>query len=83
MRWQDGREGGNIEDRRGMGSAGVGGIGVGGVVLALVGYFVFGIDPSTTMSVVNGAGGAQVVGCGGAGSRVGARGDGGAASAGA
>ena len=60
MRWQDGREGGNIEDRRGMGAAGVGGVGVGGVILALVGYFVFGIDPSTTMSVVNGAGGEQV-----------------------
>jgi predicted metalloprotease len=27
------------------------------VVLALIGYFVFGIDPSTTLSVVNGAGG--------------------------
>lgn len=57
MRWQDGREGGNIEDRRGMAPAGIGGIGAGGVILALVGYFVFGIDPSTTLSVVNGAGG--------------------------
>ena len=52
MRWDGGRSGGGIEDRRGMSSAGVGGIGVGGVVLALVGYFVFGIDPSTTLSVV-------------------------------
>ena len=52
MRWDDRRSGGRIEDRRGMSSAGVGGIGVGGVVLALVGYFVFGIDPSTTLSVV-------------------------------
>jgi predicted metalloprotease len=59
MRWQGGRRGGNIEDRRGMSAAGVGGIGLGGVVLALIGYFVFGIDPSTTMSVVNGAGGQQ------------------------
>jgi predicted metalloprotease len=33
-----------------------GGLGVGGVVLALIGYFVFGIDPTTTLSVVNGAG---------------------------
>jgi predicted metalloprotease len=40
-----------------MGAAGVGGIGAGGVVLALIGYFVFGIDPSTTLGVVNGAGG--------------------------
>lgn len=38
-----------------MGAVGVGGLGVGGVVLALVGYFFFGIDPSTTMGVVNGA----------------------------
>jgi len=59
MRWQGGRRGGNIEDRRGLGAAGVGGIGLGGVVLALIGYFVFGIDPSTTMSVVGGAGGQQ------------------------
>ena len=56
MRWQGGEGGGNIEDRRGMGAVGVGGLGVGGVVLALVGYFFFGIDPSTTMGVVNGAG---------------------------
>ncbi len=54
MRW-GGDGGGNIEDRRGMGAVGVGGLGVGGVVLALVGYFVFGIDPSTTLGVVNGA----------------------------
>ena len=55
MRWGGGRESGNIEDRRGLGPVGVGGLGVGGVVLALIGYFVFGIDPSTTMSVVEGA----------------------------
>ena len=62
MRWQGGRRGGNIEDRRGVSAAGVGGIGLGGVVLALIGYFVFGIDPSTTMSVVGGAGGQQTKG---------------------
>ena len=57
MRWSGGRGGGNIEDRRGLGpAAGVGGLGAGGVILALIGYFVFGIDPSTTMGVVNGAG---------------------------
>jgi len=55
MRWQGGEGGGNVEDRRGMGAVGAGGLGVGGVVLALVGYFFFGIDPSTTMGVVNGA----------------------------
>ncbi|MBP6878376.1 MAG: neutral zinc metallopeptidase [Phenylobacterium sp.] len=57
MRWQGGRRGGNIEDRRGMSAAGVGGIGLGGLALALIGYFVFGIDPSTTMSVVQDSGG--------------------------
>jgi predicted metalloprotease len=55
MRWGGGRESGNIEDRRGLGPVGVGGVGVGGVVLALIGYFVFGIDPRATMSVVGGA----------------------------
>jgi len=54
MRWGQGRGGGNIEDRRGLGPAGVGGIGIGGVVLALIGYFVFGINPSDTLSVVGG-----------------------------
>ncbi|RAK60300.1 flagellar biosynthesis protein FlgM [Phenylobacterium hankyongense] len=59
MRWLGGQQSGNIEDRRGLGPVGVGGLGAGGVVLALIGYFVFGIDPSTTMSVVNGAAPAQ------------------------
>ncbi|HEY9218507.1 MAG TPA: neutral zinc metallopeptidase, partial [Phenylobacterium sp.] len=57
MRWQGGRRSGNIEDRRGMGGGAVGGLGAGGVILALIGYFVFGIDPSTTTSVLGGAGG--------------------------
>jgi len=56
MRWEGGRQSGGIEDRRGLGPVGVGGIGVGGVVLALIGYFVFGINPSTTLQAVNGAG---------------------------
>ena len=58
MRWGGGRESGNIEDRRGIGPV-AGGVGAGGVVLALIGYFVFGIDPSTTLGVVNGASQAQ------------------------
>jgi predicted metalloprotease len=54
MRWGDGRSGGGIEDRRGLGTAGVGGVGVGGVVLALIGYFVFGVAPSDTLTAVGG-----------------------------
>jgi predicted metalloprotease len=59
MEWGGGRREGNIEDRRGSGG-GIGGIGlagggIGAVVLAAVGYFVFGINPQTTLSVVNGA----------------------------
>jgi hypothetical protein len=52
MRWQGGRTSGNVEDRRGLGPVGVGGLGVGGVVLALIGYFVFGISPDTTSQVL-------------------------------
>ncbi|MGE5565949.1 MAG: neutral zinc metallopeptidase [Parcubacteria group bacterium] len=52
MRWQGGRTSGNIEDRRGLGPVGVGGMGIGGVVLALIGYFVFGISPDTTQQVL-------------------------------
>ena len=52
MRWQGGRRGGNIEDRRGLGPVAAGGVGIGGLILAAVGYFVFGIDPSTTLGVV-------------------------------
>jgi predicted metalloprotease len=55
MRWSGGRRGGGIEDRRGMAVAG-GGLGVG--VIALLGYFLFGIDPSTTQQVASQFGGA-------------------------
>lgn len=47
MRWLGGDDSGNVEDRRGLGPVGVGGLGVGGVLLALIGYFVFGITPGT------------------------------------
>jgi predicted metalloprotease len=45
MEWGGGRREGNIEDRRGLGPVGVAGGGIGAVVLAVIGYFVFG-DPS-------------------------------------
>jgi predicted metalloprotease len=53
MRWAGGRQSGDIEDRRGLGPVGIGGVGVGGVVLALIGYFVFGINPSATLHAVS------------------------------
>jgi hypothetical protein len=56
MQWRGGRRSGGIEDRRGLGPVGVGGIGAGGVILALIGYFVFGVSPQTTLSALNGAG---------------------------
>jgi len=54
MEWGGGRRSGNIEDRRGMGAVGVAGGGIGAVVLAAIGYFVFGVDPQTTMNAVQG-----------------------------
>ncbi|KCZ49488.1 KPN_02809 family neutral zinc metallopeptidase [Hyphomonas pacifica] len=46
MRWQGGRRGGNVEDRRGLGPGkAVGGGSLIVVVIALVGYFVFGMEP--------------------------------------
>lgn len=46
MKWQGGRRGGNIEDRRGMSAgAAVGSGGIGLIILALIGYFVFGMEP--------------------------------------
>lgn len=56
MEWRGGRQSGNIEDRRGMGGVVGGGVGVGALVVAAIGYFVFGIDPSDTLSVVSGSG---------------------------
>jgi predicted metalloprotease len=53
MRWQGGQRGGGIEDRRGMGGGAAAGGGIGVAVLALIGYFVFGIDPSTTTQVAS------------------------------
>ena len=59
MRWQGGKSGGGgIEDRRGMGAGGIAGGGLGVMVLAAIGYFVFGIDPNTTTQLASQFGGA-------------------------
>lgn len=65
MRWQGGRRGGGIQDRRGV--RGIAGGGIGIAVIALIGYFVFGLDPNTTQQLVsqldnNGQGQEAVVG---------------------
>ncbi len=52
MRWEGGRRGGGLEDRRGLGGVGIAGGGLGTLAIALVGYFVFGIDPFVTQQVV-------------------------------
>jgi len=57
MRWQGGRRGGNIDDRRGMGGGAMAGGGIGALVLAAIGYFVFGIDPQTTTQLASQFGG--------------------------
>lgn len=57
MRWLGGRSGGGVEDRRGMGGMAAGG-GLGVAVLALIGYFFFGVDPNTTQQVASQLGGA-------------------------
>lgn len=59
MRWQGGRQGGGgVEDRRGMGGGTIAGGGIGVMVIAAIGYFVFGIDPGTTTQLASQFGGA-------------------------
>lgn len=54
MKWQGGRRGGNIEDRRGMSSgAVVGGGGIGVIIIALIGYFVFGMEPQQIAEITS------------------------------
>ena len=71
MKWQGGRRGGNIEDRRGMSpGAAVGGGGIGIILLALIGYFVFGMEPQQIAELASqqqqGAGASQQAGVEGA-----------------
>lgn len=50
MQWRGRRQSDNIEDRRG-GARKAGGIGIGSIVIALILWKVFGIDPQTTLGV--------------------------------
>lgn len=68
MRWEGERQSSNVEDRRDEGGGGLGGfgfggrsIGIGSIVLALVGGWIFGINPLTILGIMNGGGGGQVV----------------------
>ncbi|HOB66728.1 neutral zinc metallopeptidase [Ottowia sp.] len=68
MRWEGERQSDNVEDRRAGGGGGGGGFGFGGrsigigtIVIALLAWGVFGINPLTTIGVLGGAGSPQVV----------------------
>ena len=58
MRLDDGRQSSNVEDMRGSsGGFGLGkGLGIGSILIALVGSYVFGIDPSVILSLLSGGG---------------------------
>ncbi|MDO5651512.1 MAG: neutral zinc metallopeptidase [Moraxella sp.] len=51
MQWKGRRQSSNIEDRRGGGAVKTGGISIGGIVIALILWKVFGVDPATTLGV--------------------------------
>ena len=66
MKWEGNRESDNVEDRRdgsgggsggGSGLLGGRGIGIGTIVIALVGGWIFGINPLTILSLLSGGGG--------------------------
>ena len=62
MKWEGNRESDNVEDRRsgggggGLPSFGGRGIGVGTIAIALVGGWIFGINPLTILSLLSGGG---------------------------
>lgn len=66
MKWEGNRESDNVEDQRGSGGGGGGGFGIGGksiglgtIVIALIGSYFFGIDPSVILG--GGSGGSAPV----------------------
>jgi predicted metalloprotease len=56
MRWEDGRQSNNVEDRRGMKMPGgrAGGLGIVGIGIALLASWMFGINPMVTLGLVQG-----------------------------
>ena len=63
MKWEGNRTSDNVEDRRrggGMLGAGKRGIGVGTIVIALLGSWIFGINPLTILGLLSGGEPAQV-----------------------
>ncbi|HTH79478.1 MAG TPA: neutral zinc metallopeptidase [Ramlibacter sp.] len=59
MRWEGGEESSNVEDVRGSGGGGFpigGGLGIGAIVIALIGGAIFGINPLTILSMLEGGG---------------------------
>ena len=63
MKWEGNRESDNVEDRRSGGGGGFGGglfggrsIGIGTIVVALVGGWIFGINPMTILNLLSGGG---------------------------
>ena len=65
MKWEGNRESDNVEDRRASGGQGLGGgggifggrnIGIGTIVIALVGGWIFGINPLTILGLLSGGG---------------------------
>ena len=67
MQWDDGRQSENVEDLRGSGGGGGGlpfggrTIGIGTIVVALIGSYFFGIDPSVILGFLGGGGGSAPV----------------------
>src|ERR1700756_4950900 len=61
MRWEGGDESSNVEDVRGDSGGGSGfglggGLGIGAIVIALIGGAIFGINPLTILSMLEGGG---------------------------
>jgi len=66
MKWEGNRESDNVEDRRGSGGGGGGfglggrSVGIGTIVIALVGGWIFGVNPLTLLDAMSGGGAVPV-----------------------